>query len=394
MKTVRYFIWLIVRPLLDLTSKVRLGRLIDDGVTLRYPAAALLAAQYWKGDLNRKEIAVCQLALEHALRGGVAGAGLFEKLRLEDTPFVDGQEHWRTLLNAVSSSAIDLKQCAIDVDPSLHIVRGSHWLVLALHYRVFEVRLRMFHKNVPELHDDTWLAQRGFSPDEIAQVNAKFEEMLTRFGVTRLLRPDLKALHEKIDDLFCSEHQSFGGKDVLYQSCEPIERTGQRPTNRRFEIYGLESVLKKTDRILDVGCNCGFFALKVAGGADHVDGVEVKPSLVKIGETVRDFLGVSNCIFHTCAFKDFKPATQYNLILSFAVHFWLGLPMGEYATRLRDMLAPSGLVLLESQDITKLDLDFEIKLRQFCSAGFDEVKSGMLCDDGVNLRRFVLLRKV
>jgi SAM-dependent methyltransferase len=393
MKKLRYFIWLIVRPLLDLRYKIRVGRLIEDGVMLRYPTVALLPAQFWNGDFNRKEVAACQLALEDALRGDAAGPRLFEKLGLDDMPFIDGQTHWRRLLDAVSSGAIDVAHCAVDVDPSLHIVRGAHWLVLALHLGVPEVRLRMFHKNVPEPHDDAWLAQRGFSAAEITQVNQALDQMLTRLGAMRLIRPDLKALHAKIDNVFRSERQGFGGKNLLYQSCEAIERAGQRPTSRRFEIYGLESVLKKTDRVLDIGCNCGFFALKVAGYAGHVDGIDITPSLIRIGETVRDFLGISNCTFRASAFKDFKPTTNYNLILSFAVHFWLGLPMREYGARLRDMLAPSGLVLLESQDITKLDRDFENKLGDFCAAGFAEVRSGMLCDDGIMLRRFVLLQK-
>jgi trans-aconitate methyltransferase len=134
--------------------------------------------------------------------------------------------------------------------------------------------------------------------------------------------------------------------------------------------------------------------LKIAGYAAHVDGIEITPSLVRIGEMVRDFLGILNCTFRLCDFADFKPTAQYNLILSFAVHFWLGLPMREYGAKLRAMLTPSGLVLLESQDLNRRDLDFEAKLRDFCAAGFSEVKAGMLCDDGVLLRRFVLLQKV
>jgi hypothetical protein len=101
------------------TELAQVSRLVDCGVTLRYPPATLLAAQYSEGEFNCNEIAVCQLALGARSWPGNARASAIRKAQLEETPI---RRRINTLpkgINAVVSDIIDLQHCAIDVDPSL-----------------------------------------------------------------------------------------------------------------------------------------------------------------------------------------------------------------------------------------------------------------------------------
>jgi len=85
---------------------------------------------------------------------------------------------------------------------------------------------------------------------------------------------------------------------------------------------------------------------------------------------------------------------KFDFICSFAVHYWLGADIEQYALKLKALLKPEGMVLFESQDIDRVDSDWDDKLKKFMSKGFTEIESGFLKDDGKIDRRFSILKKI
>jgi trans-aconitate methyltransferase len=123
-----------------------------------------------------------------------------------------------------------------------------------------------------------------------------------------------------------------------------------------------------------------------------VDGFDAAAHFISIAEIAKKYLERENCTFTASSFSDFSTPESCDVIFSFAVHHWIGMPIPKYAARLGGLLNPGGLVLLESQDLSTHDRDWDAKLRQFCDSGFEEIRSGTMSDDGLIARRHVLLR--
>jgi len=168
---------------------------------------------------------------------------------------------------------------------------------------------------------------------------------------------------------------------------------GQRPTSERYGIYKLDDHLGPEQRVLDIGCNCGFFTLLIAKKVQSVVGIEITQTLVDVAQMTQVYLNRGNVEFKQGNFNKIKLDTTFDFICSFAVHHWLGANMKKYGARLHSLLNPGGKVLLESQNIHVQDLDWEEKVKNFSKAGFVEVSSGSLNDDGVIERRFIILKK-
>ncbi len=98
------------------------------------------------------------------------------------------------------------------------------------------------------------------------------------------LKSHLNEQTEKYDSFIYAQKSGF------YQGFDAIKIQGCRSTEKRFEQYNIEKYLSKTKTALDIGCNCGFFSIFISKFLKKVDGIDINPYLIKIGEDAKFFL--------------------------------------------------------------------------------------------------------
>jgi SAM-dependent methyltransferase len=211
------------------------------------------------------------------------------------------------------------------------------------------------------------------------------------------------ALHEEILTILSTYRQdastAFGDLGLPYQSLERLSIPGNRDTAVRLAAYDLgEPELTKGARVLDIGCHTGFIGIELASSGAIVEGFDFEAPLVDIANRVASYLGVETFTASVAEFETFEPTGEgYDLILSFAVHGWIGLSAEVYASRIREWLRPGGYILIESQGTRTPGLvepGFLDYVARFAATGFQEIRQGELCDDGKITRLFVLLKQL
>jgi cyclopropane fatty-acyl-phospholipid synthase-like methyltransferase len=155
------------------------------------------------------------------------------------------------------------------------------------------------------------------------------------------------------------------GKGMLYQSFNKLGINGQRNTEKRMEEYELKRYLKKTDNVLDIGCNCGFICLQISDYVASCDGIEINPYLVKIAEEVKEYLNNINTNFHTTDFKDYNSTKKYNAIFSFAADEVADdlsrLSFEEYLKKILSLIEKGGYLFFEFQALDMVDGNWKKK---------------------------------
>lgn len=363
----------------------------NDRVGLRGSTAELVARQHGPSGYNRLDLIVLYLAIQEARGESEGNIALLEKLVQRDPGRRKADRAVLEFLkrDTLSNGVFIPNNLLIDSDLSL--IGAVAPLALAVAHGETELPVEIKRPHRGQCYDLQWFRTRGFAPPEIEAIEAGRAEIFQKLGFLPLPWDTRSRIEEELRR-FLPKGETLHGRGNFYQTCEELLIGGQRPTALRFRAYNLNSVLKPTDRVLDIGCNCGFFALLVSRYVQRVDGFDISPQFISIASAAQRHLGRENCRFTTSSFQDFTVTEPYDVIFSFAVHHWIGMPMAEYAARLRQMLKPGGLVLVESQDLGGQDKDWDEKLRALYGAGFAEVHSGTLCDDGLLTRRHVLLR--
>jgi 2-polyprenyl-3-methyl-5-hydroxy-6-metoxy-1,4-benzoquinol methylase len=234
-----------------------------------------------------------------------------------------------------------------------------------------------------------------YNPHEFCE---KDKDTLLKFDKFIEANSKLLEFKDRIYHLYYSKKWELGqgvlyANNMFYQSFERLQIDGQRPTTLRFYIYGLDKLLKKEHHVLDIGSNCGFFAMHISEYVCSVDGIEFNKELVDIANATKDYLKIINCNFHYADFRQFTFNKKYDVILSFAVHYWIGMTMSEYSLHLSELLNKNGIVILESQDLNTKDEDFEEKIKEFCKDRFKIIYGGKIMTDKDYPRFFRILLK-
>lgn len=190
---------------------------------------------------------------------------------------------------------------------------------------------------------------------------------------------------------------SFGDYGLPYQSFEPLMLPGTRPAMHRLGIYNLEEFLPSKARALDIGCNHGFLLMGLADKLEYGYGFDISKSCIDVGRKVAAHLGHSHIDLNHLTFDQFKPTKAFDLVIACAVHHWIGMPLDAFGKKLHSFCKPGGIVLLESQgtrNTESTEVGFLEKANTIVSAGFKVLRTGSLCDDGLNYREFWVLRRV
>lgn len=140
-----------------------------------------------------------------------------------------------------------------------------------------------------------------------------------------------------------------------YQGMESLGISGIKPAQERLRRYPMAQRLKPTDRILDIGSNCGFLALSVAPLVEHVHGIEFNPYLVQVATMAAKALAISNADFDIGDFTDMTCTQPYDAVLSLANHCTidgnLAMDFEAYAAKLFAFLKPGGWLFFESHNV-------------------------------------------
>ncbi len=169
--------------------------------------------------------------------------------------------------------------------------------------------------------------------------------------------PELSQLHDRLKH-HISEQKSnwksfvYAQQMGFYQGFDEISLPGCRPTEKRLERYDIAKYLTKEKIALDIGCNCGFFVLHLSKFLKHVDGVEINPYLVNVGNDTKKFLNIGNADFFTSRFEDFSTNKKYDVIFSLANDDTIDgnteFSFNEYVRKIKSLLNKNGHLMFET----------------------------------------------
>ncbi len=200
----------------------------------------------------------------------------------------------------------------------------------------------------------------------------------------------------EIRKIYNDSDQVFG-RGEFYQSLPQLGIMGQRPSDYRIVEYGMPEVLKKNHNVLDIGCNVGFLDICVADMVNHITGIEYNRDLYYIALLSREYLNKTNkCDFVRCDFNEWIKKNSnkvFDVVFSFAVHYWLNVTPKSYSRMINNILLPGGYLFFESQNINTVDKNFDEYITEFLNMGFIIQKSGNIKDDGVIERKYLVFEK-
>ncbi|MFO1149363.1 MAG: class I SAM-dependent methyltransferase [Alsobacter sp.] len=168
----------------------------------------------------------------------------------------------------------------------------------------------------------------------------------------------LKALNAAVNDALRRQEKEYKSYTYFfgkpYQGLGLLNVFGDRLADPRFDEYDLRKFVSETDRVLDIGCSCGFIALLAAyrtGCRAH--GIDVNPYMIEIGNLCARHLAVENLVtLQAVRIQDFKPVEPFTVVLSFATH-WTDdqnyrVSIREHMERMHGYLANGGMLLFET----------------------------------------------
>jgi SAM-dependent methyltransferase len=139
-----------------------------------------------------------------------------------------------------------------------------------------------------------------------------------------------------------------------YQGLAIAGVLGDRMCDYRFDEYELRCWIKPTDRVLDIGCNCGFMAILAAYRIGcHAHGIDISPYMIEIGRLVAKHLRIDDLVtLEAGRLQHFHPGPVFDVVMSFATH-WTDdqnyrVSLDEHMTRIASYLKPRGKLVFET----------------------------------------------
>lgn len=189
--------------------------------------------------------------------------------------------------------------------------------------------------------------------------------------------------------------QSKYGGLGFYQSFYEIGFPGSRNSGERILLYRLHNFLKKTDTVLDIGCNCGFFDIQISSLVKYVYGIDIEQGFIEVANRAKEYLGVNNVQFKSIDFYEERLNKKFNVVFSFAVHELMleRFTEEEYVSHLTDILESEGLLFFESHD-TRTDRERFYRLcNLFMEKGFKELYRFEYSDYPSGINRIIVVMR-
>lgn len=188
---------------------------------------------------------------------------------------------------------------------------------------------------------------------------------------------ELPKLHRRIHAELVAQRRQYDSYAYFhgypYQALAILDVFGERGTEERFDAYKLASLIRADDRLLDIGCNCGFMALYASFRTGcRADGIDINPFMINIGRHCSEFLRLSERVnLMAQRFQDYRPAEPYSVVLSFATH-WTDdrnyrVRLQDHLLRIHGMMDDGGLLIFESHSADVGNGDFYAALQEMRS---------------------------
>jgi SAM-dependent methyltransferase len=162
------------------------------------------------------------------------------------------------------------------------------------------------------------------------------------------------------------------GKNVLYQSCGNSE--SQRSTENRVKLYKIDDSEIDDKDILDIGCNIASFGFYFNHLYRSYEGIEKDKDCCNVSKGIIKENNVKKMSISNMGFEEYNTDKKFDIIFSFAVHFWVGLPLEIYLKKLRTFLNKGGKIFIESHNLTdKFDKDFLKKIKSIPFFQIDDI---------------------
>lgn len=181
--------------------------------------------------------------------------------------------------------------------------------------------------------------------------------------------PRLNSLHKKINRLKNKQEKKWnsfvycGG--YFYQGYKRIGIHGIKPTEPRIDNYKIYKYLSRDKKVLDIGSNCGWVSCHLSPYSKSIDGIEINPYLVEIGQVTVDFLNIQNVNFINGNFENENFDKQYDVILSLSNHDTidgnLNPEFHQYIKRLYGLSKTNAYLFFESHNLKGGDSDIDKK---------------------------------
>ena len=183
--------------------------------------------------------------------------------------------------------------------------------------------------------------------------------------------------------------QSFISIRGLYQTHPKVNVPGLRPTLSRVNNYGLLEYVSKSDKVMDIGGNVGFFSMYLSEFVESVDVIEMDKGLVDIGNLTKEYLGIKNVIFFNEDIRKLQTDKKYDLIITMAIHGHLGISLGQYISKISQFLTPNGKIFIESHPGLE---DGNILKEELTQLNLNIIHHGITDDHAGNIRSFYLTK--
>jgi SAM-dependent methyltransferase len=223
-----------------------------------------------------------------------------------------------------------------------------------------------------------------YGPDAVLVVNSGQVTGIIFPENTVALRADL------VRKYHAGGTRHVGKNKGLYQSVPQLGIPGRRDTAYRLKQYDLENFLKETDRVLDIGCNCGAMSVSIAPLVRKVNGIDNDKSSIEVARIVASALDANNVEFDWANADNMLNAITddtYDAVLSFAVHRWIKTPVKDYLRTIHRILKPGGRCLFESHNAD----GFAALVGENTAGLFKAERWGEVNDKGDARREFVVL---
>jgi len=220
-----------------------------------------------------------------------------------------------------------------------------------------------------------------------------------------IFKRNMLPLHDKLHNILRDQQASWSSHiyagGYFYQGWADIGIRGLRETNQRFEDYNISHYMSADKTCLDIGSNCGFFALKLGQVSKSVDAIEFNPFLTEIGKETAAYLDVNNVNFVQGDFQEYNFSKKYDYVFSLANHKTgdknLTLEVRDYMNKIYGLLNNDGCLMFESHVTEANNPD---KFRSFIQSFSDlfsieqEVSVEQYKINHIGNRLFYVLRKV
>jgi len=168
-------------------------------------------------------------------------------------------------------------------------------------------------------------------------------------------------LHKKIKSILKRQKKDYDKYAYFYghpyQSLGILSIFGERPSEERFDSYGLADVVSKDDYVLDIGCNCGFMSVLTSyrTGA-RTYGIDINPYMIEIGQECASFLKIDNKVkLDAKRMQDFElsdDGEKFTVVYSFATH-WTDdenyrVTIQEHLGKIHSLMAKGGTLVFET----------------------------------------------